>query len=64
MATTKDLFIVGLRNAHAMETQAREMLERQAGRLDDYPEVKTKVVSHRGDQAADGALGRMSEVVR
>ena len=44
--TVKELFIVGLRNAHAMETQAREMLERQSGRLDDYPEVKLKVVSH------------------
>jgi ferritin-like metal-binding protein YciE len=37
MTTAKDLFIDGLRNAHAMETQAREMLERQKGRLDDYP---------------------------
>lgn len=46
MTTAKELFITGLRNAHAMETQAREMLERQSTRLDDYPEVKERVVSH------------------
>jgi ferritin-like metal-binding protein YciE len=42
----KDIFIVGLRNAHAMETQARELMERQSERLDEYPEIKAKVSSH------------------
>ncbi|RZN16785.1 ferritin-like domain-containing protein [Bradyrhizobium sp. Leo121] len=47
MATTaRDIFIVGLRNAHAMEIQARELLERQSERLDEYPEVKSRVTSH------------------
>jgi ferritin-like metal-binding protein YciE len=44
--TARDLFIVGLRNAHAMEVQARELMERQSERLDDYPEVKSKISSH------------------
>lgn len=44
--TARDLFIVGLRNAHAMEVQARELMERQSERLDDYPEVKSKVSAH------------------
>jgi len=44
--TARDIFIVGLRNAHAMETQARELMERQSGRLDEYPEVKAKVSAH------------------
>ncbi len=44
--TARDIFVVGLRNAHAMETQARELMERQAERLDDYPEVKAKVAGH------------------
>jgi hypothetical protein len=26
----RDIFIVGLRNSHAMETQARELMERQS----------------------------------
>jgi ferritin-like metal-binding protein YciE len=44
--TARDLFIVGLRNAHAMEVQARELMERQSERLDEYPEVKSKVSTH------------------
>ncbi|MBR0995518.1 ferritin-like domain-containing protein [Bradyrhizobium japonicum] len=42
----RDTFVVGLRNAHAMEVQARELMERQSERLDEYPEVKAKVVTH------------------
>jgi len=42
----RDTFIVGLRNAHAMEIQARELMERQSERLDEYPEVKTKLAAH------------------
>jgi ferritin-like metal-binding protein YciE len=45
-STARDIFIVGLRNAHAMETQARELMERQSERLDEYPEVKSKIASH------------------
>jgi len=44
--TARDIFITGLRNAHAMETQARELMERQSERLDEYPEVKAKVQAH------------------
>lgn len=44
--TAKDTFVVGLRNAHAMETQARELMERQSERLDGYPEVKAKIAAH------------------
>jgi ferritin-like metal-binding protein YciE len=29
-----------------METQARELMERQSERLDQYPEVKAKVTAH------------------
>lgn len=39
----RDTFVVGLRNAHAMEVQARELMERQSERLDEYPEVKAKL---------------------
>jgi len=47
MATTpREVFVVGLRNAHSMEIQARELMERQAERLTDYPEVQSKVKMH------------------
>jgi ferritin-like metal-binding protein YciE len=44
--TTKDIYIVGLRNAHAMEIQARELMERQSERTNDYPDVKMMLTKH------------------
>jgi hypothetical protein len=40
-----DIFIDGLRNAHAM-AQAREKMEHQSERLTDYPEVRTRLQAH------------------
>lgn len=45
----RDLFIDGLRNAHAMERQAEEILERQAETLGDFPDMQTKVRQHLGE---------------
>lgn len=42
----RQLLIDGLRNAHAMEVQAREMMERQIGRLDSYPDVRARLQTH------------------
>jgi ferritin-like metal-binding protein YciE len=42
----RNLFIVGLRNAHAMENQAHEVLERQVDRLGDYPKVQVRIRQH------------------
>jgi ferritin-like metal-binding protein YciE len=44
--TARDVFITGLRNAHAMEVQARELMERQSERLGDYPDVQARVKKH------------------
>ena len=44
--SARDTFVVGLRNAHAMEVQARELMERQSERLDAYPDVKAKITEH------------------
>lgn len=62
MTAANELFIAGLRNAHAMETQAREIMERQSGRLDDYPEVKEKVAQHLAE--TEGQLKRLDECLR
>jgi len=35
-----------LRNAHAMETQARELMERQIERTGDYPDVQARLRNH------------------
>jgi ferritin-like metal-binding protein YciE len=45
-SSARDIFVVGLRNAHAMEIQARELMERKSERLKDYPEVQQKVTEH------------------
>jgi ferritin-like metal-binding protein YciE len=42
----RDVLIVGLRNAHAVENQAVELLERQVRALHDYPDVQSRVQQH------------------
>ena len=42
----RDVFVVGLRNAHAMEVQARELMERQSERLTDFPKLQVRVRQH------------------
>jgi ferritin-like metal-binding protein YciE len=46
MNPARDLLVTGLRNAHGMEVQARELMERQCERLGDYPTVQTRVRQH------------------
>jgi ferritin-like metal-binding protein YciE len=42
----RDVYIVGLRNQHAVEHQAIELLERQVGRLENYPEMADRMRRH------------------
>jgi ferritin-like metal-binding protein YciE len=44
--TATSVLATALRNAHAMESQALELLERQAGRLEEYPEVQAQIQHH------------------
>lgn len=46
MANTKETLTDWLRDAYAMESQAIEMLERQAERIQNYPDVLAKVQEH------------------
>lgn len=47
MATpTKETLLEWLRDAHAMEHQAIEILENQANRIENYPELQRKVQKH------------------
>jgi ferritin-like metal-binding protein YciE len=59
MQEIKEIFVTGLRNAHAMETQAREIMERQSERLTDYPDVQAKVKSHLAETV--GQMKRLEE---
>ncbi len=39
-------YVTGLHNAHAMETQAIQLLTRQIERLETYPEIEAKLREH------------------
>lgn len=51
MAETEihDMFVIGLRNAYAMENQALGMTRPQPSRLENYPEVAAKLEQHIGE---------------
>lgn len=40
------IYTTGLRNQHAVENQAIELLERQIGRLENYPEMRARMQQH------------------
>lgn len=42
----RDVFIAGLRNAHAMENQALSIMKPQVKRIENYPEVAAKLEQH------------------
>jgi ferritin-like metal-binding protein YciE len=44
--TASSILISSLRGAHAMETHALEILERQAARLERHPEFQSQIQHH------------------
>jgi ferritin-like metal-binding protein YciE len=44
--TARTIYTTGLRNQHAVENQAIELLERQVGRLENYPEMSDRMRLH------------------
>jgi ferritin-like metal-binding protein YciE len=42
----REIYTTGLRNQHAVEKQAIELLERQVGRLENYPELEQRMRAH------------------
>ena len=47
--TIRHIFIVGLRDAHAVEHQALGIMDRQIEHLAQYTEVEARLRSHRGE---------------
>lgn len=43
---SREIYETGLRNQHAVENQAVELLERQIGRLENYPEMTERMRRH------------------
>ncbi len=40
------VFVAGLKNAHALENQALELMNRQVERIENYPDIKAKLQQH------------------
>jgi ferritin-like metal-binding protein YciE len=66
MASKSENLLNWLRDAHAMEQQAEQMLKAQASRLEHYPELKARIETHiqetKGQQELlEGCLKRLGE---
>ena len=57
---TRDIFITGLRNAHAMENQALSVIDAQLGRLESYPEMASLLQQHRRE--TEGQIARLDQI--
>ncbi|OWV72799.1 hypothetical protein ATY77_03020 [Rhizobium sp. R634] len=57
----RDIFVVGLRNAHAMENQALSIMKPQLKRIENYPEVADKLDQH--IRETDGQIVRLEEIL-
>jgi ferritin-like metal-binding protein YciE len=49
-AVIRDVFVLGLKNAHAMEHEAMALMDRQIGRLKNYDEVEARLREHRDEK--------------
>ncbi|WP_375459927.1 ferritin-like domain-containing protein [uncultured Enterovirga sp.] len=56
-----DLYVVGLKNAHALEKSATQLLERQIERVENYPEVNALLRRHLGE--TEQQIQRLDEIL-
>jgi ferritin-like metal-binding protein YciE len=59
--TTREIFVTGLRNAHAMEKQALSIMEPQVSRLESYPDVAQRLEQH--IQETHGQIARIETIL-
>ncbi|MDO9707990.1 ferritin-like domain-containing protein [Paracraurococcus lichenis] len=45
-SSIQDIYITGLRNAHALEAQADQLLSRQVERIENYPAMRQRLQQH------------------
>ena len=57
----RDVFVVGLRNAHAVENEALSIMNRQIERLENYPELSSRLRSHVDETKQQ--LGRLDTIL-
>jgi ferritin-like metal-binding protein YciE len=59
--TLRDLFVVGLRNVHAVENQALSIMKPQVARIENYPEVADRLRLHIDE--TDAQIARVEEIL-
>ena len=58
---TRDIFVTGLKNAHAMENQALSIMKPQLERIENYPEVAARLENH--IRETEGQVVRIQEIL-
>lgn len=57
----RELFVVGLKNAHAVEKQALSIMTPQVSRIENYPEVADRLRMHIDE--TNGQIARLDELL-
>lgn len=61
-SSVNDIYLTGLRNAHALETQAVQLLSRQVERLESYPAMADALRRHM--QESEVQAKRLEEILQ
>ncbi len=59
--TVKNVFITGLQNAHALEKEALQLMQRQVERFENYPEMSDLLRRHIAE--TEGQVRRLDEML-
>lgn len=59
--TVKNIFITGLQNAHALEKEALQLMQRQVERFENYPEMSDLLRTHIAE--TEGQVRRLDEML-
>lgn len=59
--TVREVFVAGLRDAHAVEHQALALMDRQIDHLARYPEIETRLRAHRIE--TEHQIARLDEIL-
>ncbi|MFL5157693.1 MAG: ferritin-like domain-containing protein [Microvirga sp.] len=59
--TVKNIFITGVQNAHALEKEALQLMQRQVERFENYPEMSQILRTHIAE--TEGQIRRLDEIL-
>jgi ferritin-like metal-binding protein YciE len=59
--TARNVFITGLQNAHSLEKEAIQLMNRQIERIENYPEMRQLLETH--VRETEGQIRRLDEIL-